>query len=248
MSQSSEFWQVMINGYIYQVDLETLKWWIQQGWVLPADMVRKGNLSWVASRTAPTLRGVWTGTEEIVSTGMGLAPNQMQPVAVVPQEKPPTLEKPELVDPTIALTKPLFSVRALCAWLGGFILLGTLCLEAFEFPGGATNPVYFELVQGKVLLVLILVGFMFTLVRRFKMLWLLIFLMVTTIGIGLQNPPPNPNSAPAVYYIEATPHPVVINNPTNTKASTQFLTVLIQAAGFVFLGTAAWIDTVREHL
>jgi hypothetical protein len=55
---SAETWKVMVNGAVYDSDLETLKQWIMEGRVQPIDKVQKGSLPWTAARNVPALREV----------------------------------------------------------------------------------------------------------------------------------------------------------------------------------------------
>jgi uncharacterized membrane protein (DUF106 family) len=61
MSANSEIWQVMIQGEVYEADMESLKQWVVEGRVLPTDKVRKGNLSWIQADRAPAMRPVFSG-------------------------------------------------------------------------------------------------------------------------------------------------------------------------------------------
>jgi hypothetical protein len=61
MSANKEIWQVMIQGEVYEADMDGLKQWVAEGRVLPTDKVRKGNLSWIQADRAPAMRPVFAG-------------------------------------------------------------------------------------------------------------------------------------------------------------------------------------------
>jgi hypothetical protein len=63
MSVKNEIWQVMIQGEVYEADMESLKQWVVEGRVLPTDRVRKGNLKWIQADRAPAMRAVFSGAE-----------------------------------------------------------------------------------------------------------------------------------------------------------------------------------------
>ena len=64
MSAREEIWQVMIQGEVYEADLESLKQWVTEGRVLPTDHVRKGNLNWIQADRAPAMRRVFSGQDQ----------------------------------------------------------------------------------------------------------------------------------------------------------------------------------------
>jgi uncharacterized membrane protein (DUF106 family) len=61
MSANNEIWQVMIQGEVYEADMESLKQWVVEGRVLPTDKVRKGKLGWIQADRAPAMRPVFSG-------------------------------------------------------------------------------------------------------------------------------------------------------------------------------------------
>ena len=61
MSAKNEIWQVMIQGEVYEADMDSLKQWVAEGRVLPTDQVRKGNLKWIQADRAPAMRRVFSG-------------------------------------------------------------------------------------------------------------------------------------------------------------------------------------------
>lgn len=63
MSVNNEIWQVMIQGEVYEADMEGLRQWVAEGRVLPTDRVRKGNLNWIQADRAPAMRHVFSGEE-----------------------------------------------------------------------------------------------------------------------------------------------------------------------------------------
>jgi len=76
-----EIWQVEANSEIYQGSFAELSQWIEEGSLLRADKVRKGNLRWIEAGRVPALAAVFTAVEN----------GQPIPVPVAPTEK---------VDPT----------------------------------------------------------------------------------------------------------------------------------------------------
>ena len=61
MSDKNEIWQVMIQGEVYETDIDCLKQWVAERRVLPTDQVRKGNLKWIQADRAPAMRHVFSG-------------------------------------------------------------------------------------------------------------------------------------------------------------------------------------------
>src|SRR5438552_5286650 len=55
---SAENWKVMVNGVVYEADLEAIKQWIMEGRMQPIDRVQKGTLPWTLARNVPALREV----------------------------------------------------------------------------------------------------------------------------------------------------------------------------------------------
>lgn len=55
MENHIEIWQTQVNGQIYESSFEELTEWINEGSLLPEDMVRRGNLRWIEARKVPTL-------------------------------------------------------------------------------------------------------------------------------------------------------------------------------------------------
>src|SRR5215468_9216447 len=53
--KSNEFWQVEVNGQVYEADFAELTVWIAEGSLLPEDKVRRGNLRWIEARKVPPL-------------------------------------------------------------------------------------------------------------------------------------------------------------------------------------------------
>jgi hypothetical protein len=83
MSSQEPMWQVNIDGHVYDTELETLKRWIAEGRVLPADAVRKGTLSWIAANRVPALRGLFPEVETTLSNSTVAPPDQV-PLPPVP--------------------------------------------------------------------------------------------------------------------------------------------------------------------
>jgi hypothetical protein len=63
MSATNEIWQVMIQGEVYEADIESLKQWVAEGRLLPTDHVRKGKLSWIQADRAPAMRRIFSGED-----------------------------------------------------------------------------------------------------------------------------------------------------------------------------------------
>lgn len=55
---TNEIWQVEIEGQIYEADTETMKSWVQGGYVQPGDKVKRGNLAWTEARNIPMIRNL----------------------------------------------------------------------------------------------------------------------------------------------------------------------------------------------
>ncbi|HQZ82398.1 MAG TPA: hypothetical protein PLR83_04195 [Pyrinomonadaceae bacterium] len=58
-----EIWQVEANSEIYQGNFTELSKWIEEGSLLRADKVRKGNLRWIEAGRVPSLAAVFTAVE-----------------------------------------------------------------------------------------------------------------------------------------------------------------------------------------
>lgn len=72
-----EIWQVEASSEIYQGSFAELSKWIEEGSLLRADKVRKGNLRWIEAGRVPSLAAVFTAVEN----------GQPIPVPVAPTEK-----------------------------------------------------------------------------------------------------------------------------------------------------------------
>ena len=59
-----EIWQVEASGQIYQGSFTELSTWIQEGSLLRADKVRKGNLRWIEAGRVPSLALVFGAVEK----------------------------------------------------------------------------------------------------------------------------------------------------------------------------------------
>lgn len=59
---TNEIWQVEIEGQIYEADTETMKAWVQDGYVQPGDKVKRGNLAWTEAKNIPMIRNLLSGT------------------------------------------------------------------------------------------------------------------------------------------------------------------------------------------
>ncbi|HQU82367.1 MAG TPA: hypothetical protein PKY59_04540 [Pyrinomonadaceae bacterium] len=55
MQNQNEIWQTDVNGQIYESSFEELTQWINDGSLLPQDMVRRGNLRWIQAQKVPSL-------------------------------------------------------------------------------------------------------------------------------------------------------------------------------------------------
>lgn len=80
MSVKDEIWQVMIQGEVYEADMESLRQWVAEGRVLPTDHVRKGNLSWIQADRAPAMRRVFSSED--------CQPPQALPLSTPCQDEP----------------------------------------------------------------------------------------------------------------------------------------------------------------
>jgi len=58
-----EIWQVEANSQIYQGSFTELSQWIEEGSLLRADKVRKGNLRWIEAGRVPSLAAVFSAVE-----------------------------------------------------------------------------------------------------------------------------------------------------------------------------------------
>ncbi|KXJ99184.1 MAG: hypothetical protein UZ17_ACD001002444 [Acidobacteria bacterium OLB17] len=58
-----EIWQVEANNEIYQGSFDDLSKWIEEGSLLRADKVRKGNLRWIEAGRVPSLAAVFNAVE-----------------------------------------------------------------------------------------------------------------------------------------------------------------------------------------
>jgi hypothetical protein len=63
MDAPGEIWQVMVNGEVYEADLDTVKQWIVEGAVQPQDKVRRGKLNWLDAGRVPALRSAFGGAD-----------------------------------------------------------------------------------------------------------------------------------------------------------------------------------------
>lgn len=59
-----EIWQVEANSQIYHGSFAELSTWIQEGSLLRADRVRKGNLRWIEAGRVPSLAAVFNAVEK----------------------------------------------------------------------------------------------------------------------------------------------------------------------------------------
>jgi len=91
LQPEQEIWQVEANSEIYQGSFSELSKWIEEGSLLRADKVRKGNLRWIEAGRVPSLAAVFSAVEN----------GQPIPIPVAPTEK---------VDPTnFTVNSPLRS-------------------------------------------------------------------------------------------------------------------------------------------
>jgi hypothetical protein len=85
----------MIQGEVYETDMDCLKQWIAERRVLPTDQVRKGNLKWIQADRAPAMRHVFS------SEGSS-QPTHVVPASVALQDEPDYLtpQSHDIVDGT----------------------------------------------------------------------------------------------------------------------------------------------------
>jgi hypothetical protein len=79
MDAPGDAWQVMVNGEVYEADLDTIKQWIVEGAVQPQDKVRRGKLNWLDAGRVPALRAAFSGAD------VPLGPTASDPAASAPQ-------------------------------------------------------------------------------------------------------------------------------------------------------------------
>src|SRR5690348_11638077 len=51
----NEYWQVEVNGQVYDAQFEELATWINDGALQPEDKVRRANLRWIEAQKVPAL-------------------------------------------------------------------------------------------------------------------------------------------------------------------------------------------------
>lgn len=64
MENHIEIWQTQVNGQVYESNFEVLTQWINEGSLLPQDMVRRGNLRWIEARKVPMLVPFFNAREQ----------------------------------------------------------------------------------------------------------------------------------------------------------------------------------------
>lgn len=82
MENHIEIWQTQVNGQIYESNFEELTQWINEGSLLPQDMVRRGNLRWIEARKVPTLVPFFNAREQ------GIEPPTIQTNVTTANEAP----------------------------------------------------------------------------------------------------------------------------------------------------------------
>lgn len=82
MENHIEIWQTQVNGQIYESNFEELTEWINEGSLLPQDMVRRGNLRWIEARKVPTLVPFFNAKEQ------GIEPPPIQTTVTTANEIP----------------------------------------------------------------------------------------------------------------------------------------------------------------
>lgn len=80
MENHTEIWQTQVNGQIYESSFDELTQWIGEGSLLPADLVRRGNLRWIEARKVPTLVPFFNAKE------LGIEPPQIQASVTISDE------------------------------------------------------------------------------------------------------------------------------------------------------------------
>lgn len=81
-NQQTDLWQTQVNGQIYESNFEELTQWINEGSLLPQDMVRRGNLRWIEARKVPTLVPFFNAKEQ------GIEPPAIQATITTSKETP----------------------------------------------------------------------------------------------------------------------------------------------------------------
>ena len=84
MPESTEIWQVEVNGTVYDAAFGELPEWIDGGSLLPGDKVRKGNLRWIEARRVPSLLPFFNAKEkgEAMPVVVTVSEGEPEPVAV----------------------------------------------------------------------------------------------------------------------------------------------------------------------
>lgn len=68
MEQQNDVWQVMVDGQVYETDIEGLIQWHVEGCFHPNDMVKKGNRSWIEAWKVPQLLRIFNGSINVSTT------------------------------------------------------------------------------------------------------------------------------------------------------------------------------------
>ena len=93
----SETWQVDVNGEIYQADFAELTTWVQEGALLSADKVRRGNLRWIEAGKVPVLTSFFNAK----------ASGEPPPQISVTETKVPVEETPVPISETFSNLQPV---------------------------------------------------------------------------------------------------------------------------------------------
>lgn len=107
MPESTEIWQVEVNGTVYDAAFGELPEWIDGGSLLPGDKVRKGNLRWIEARRVPSLLPFFNAKEkgEAMPVVVTVSEGEPEPLAV-------TIEEPIIAEPVVTL-EPTSSAPAI---------------------------------------------------------------------------------------------------------------------------------------
>lgn len=106
MEQQNDVWQVMVEGQVYETDLDGLVQWHLEGCFHPNDMVKKGNRNWIEAWKVPQLLRIFNGSINVTtsqSSSAEFAANNTHSFDSQPQmfqqpTQPYNQETPEAID------------------------------------------------------------------------------------------------------------------------------------------------------
>jgi hypothetical protein len=85
MEQINDTWQVMVNGQVYETDLNGLVQWYMEGCFQPDDKVKKGNRNWIEAWKVPQLQRIFNSAPGFPAAVSG----QQQTVTTVNHNQQP---------------------------------------------------------------------------------------------------------------------------------------------------------------